>query len=109
MANIKMHVKSGDTVIVRSGKDKGKKGKVLAVMPDRRMVIVEGIGMASKHKRPRKQGEPGGIIKQETPIYACKVMNICGKCNEPSRIGRKVLGDGEHVRYCKKCGETFGK
>jgi len=109
MAILKMHVKTGDNVIVLSGKDKGKKGKILAVMPEKRMVIVEGVSMASKHKRPRKQGEQGGIIKQETPIYAAKVMNICGKCNAPSRVGRKVLGDGEHVRYCKKCGETFSK
>ena len=109
MAILKMHIKTGDNVMVLSGKDKGKKGKVLAVMPEKRMVIVEGISMASKHKKPRKQGEVGGIIKQETPIRACKVMNVCGKCGQPSRIGRKVLGDGEHVRYCKKCGETFSK
>jgi large subunit ribosomal protein L24 len=109
MAILKMHIKTGDNVLVISGKDKGKKGKVLAVMPDKRMVIVEGISMASKHKRPRKQGEQGGIIKQETPLHACKVMNICGKCNEASRVGRKVLGDGAHVRFCKKCGEIFGK
>ena len=109
MANVKMHIKSGDNVVVLSGKDKGKKGKVLAVIPEKRMVIVEGVSMASKHKKPRKQGEVGGIIKQETPIYASKVMNVCSKCSEPTRIGRKVLGDGEHVRYCKKCGETFGK
>ena len=73
MAILKMHVKTGDNVVVISGKDKGKKGKVLAVMPEKRMVIVEGISMASKHKRPRKQGEQGGIIKQETPLYASKV------------------------------------
>jgi len=109
VANAKMHVKSGDSVVVLSGKDKGKKGKVLAVMPEKRMVIVEGVSMATKHAKPRKQGEVGGIIKQETPIYACKVMNVCGKCGEPARVGRKVLGDNEHVRYCKKCGETFGK
>ena len=107
MAILKMHVKTGDNVVVISGKDKGKKGKVLAVMPDKRMVIVEGISMASKHKKPRKQGEPGGIIKQETPLYACKVMNICGKCGTATRVGRKVLGNGEHVRYCKKCGEDL--
>ena len=109
MANIKMHVKTGDNVMVLSGKDKGKKGKVLSVNPDKRMVIVEGVSMASKHKKPRKQGETGGIIKQETPIYACKVMNVCNKCGVASRTGRTVLSDGEHVRVCKKCGETLGK
>lgn len=105
--SIKMHVRTGDEVIVRSGKDKGKKGKVLSVNTDKRTVIVEGVSMATKHKKPRKMGEVGGIIKQETPIYACKVMNVCSKCGAPTRVGRRVLEDGSHVRYCKKCGETF--
>lgn len=103
----KMHVRSGDQVIVRSGKDKGKKGKVLSVNADKRTVIVEGVSMATKHKKPRKMGETGGIIKQETPIYACKVMHVCDKCGAPTRVGRKPLSDGSNVRYCKKCGETF--
>ena len=103
----KMHVRTGDQVIVRSGKDKGKKGKVLSVNTDKRTVIVEGVSMATKHKKPRRMGEMGGIIQQETPIYASKVMHVCGKCGAATRIGRKVLQDGSHVRYCKKCGETF--
>ena len=103
----KMHVKTGDKVVVLSGKDKGKEGKVLSVNPDKRTVIVEGVSVATKHKKPRRMGEAGGIISQETPIYASKVMNICGKCKAATRIGRKVLEDGTHVRYCKKCGETF--
>ena len=107
--NTKMHVKTGDTVLVLSGKDKGKKGKVLSVNPAKRMVIVEGVSVATKHQKPRRMGETGGIIKQETPIYACKVMNICSKCNSATRIGRKNLEDGTHVRYCKKCGEIFDK
>lgn len=107
--NAKMHVRTGDTVVVLSGKDKGKKGKVLSVDPKKRMVIVEGVSMASKHKKPRKMGEQGGIIKQETPIYACKVMNVCKKCNAATRVGRKTLENGKSVRYCKKCGETFAE
>ncbi|MEG2670220.1 MAG: 50S ribosomal protein L24, partial [Oscillospiraceae bacterium] len=82
----KMHVRTDDHVMVLSGKDKGKKGKVLSVDPDRRMVIVEGVSVATKHKKPRKMGENGGIIKQETPIYACKVMNVCDKCNAATRV-----------------------
>ena len=105
----KMHVKTGDKVVVLSGKDKGKEGKVLSVNPDKRTVIVEGVSVATKHKKPRRMGETGGIISQETPIYASKVMNICAKCKSATRIGRKVLEDGTHVRYCKKCGETFGE
>lgn len=103
----KMHVKTGDKVVVLSGKDKGKEGKVLSVNPDKRTVIVEGVSVATKHKKPRRMGEAGGIINQETPIYASKVMNICAKCKAATRVGRKVLEDGTHVRYCKKCGETF--
>ena len=103
----KMHVRTGDQVIVHSGKDKGKKGKVLSVDTDKRTVIVEGVSIATKHKKPRRMGEVGGIIQQETPIYASKVMHLCDKCGSPTRVGRKVLEDGSHVRYCKKCGETF--
>ena len=102
-----LNVKTGDKVVVLSGKDKGKEGKVLSVNPDKRTVIVEGVSVATKHKKPRRMGEAGGIISQETPIYASKVMNICAKCKAATRIGRKVLEDGTHVRYCKKCGETF--
>ena len=103
----KIHVKKNDTVVVISGKDAGKKGKVLVAMPAAGKIIVEGVAMATKHKKPRRMGEAGGIIKQETPIYASKVMNVCAKCNAAARVGRKVLEDGTHVRYCKKCGETF--
>ena len=105
--NSKMHIKKGDNVIVISGKDKGKKGKVLSVFPKDRKVLVEGVSMVSKHTKPRRQGETGGIIHQESPIYACKVMHICNKCNEPTRIGRKVIEGGSIVRYCKKCNEVF--
>ncbi len=103
----KMHVKSGDEVIVISGKDKGKKGKVLSVFPDKGKAIVEGVAIATKHQKPRRAGEPGGIIKQEAPVDASNLMNICSKCGKPARIGRKVLENGDKVRYCKKCNEVF--
>ena len=103
----KMKVRTGDNVIVLSGKSKGKKGKILSVSPKTGKVIVEGVNIASKHKKPRKAGEPGGIIKQETPIPACKVMLVCGKCNQPTRVGRRVLEDGSIVRHCKKCDEEI--
>ena len=99
----KMSIKKGDTVVVLSGKDKGKQGKVLVAMPADRKVIVEGINVVSRHTRPRKQGEEGGILKKEAAIYACKVQKVCPKCNKPTRIGHKVEGD-KKVRICKKCG-----
>ena len=103
----RIHLKKGDNVVVISGKDKGKKGKVLSVGATKRTVIVEGINMATKHTKPRRQGESGGIISQEAPIYACKVMHICDKCSKPTRIGYKVLADGTKSRYCKNCLEVL--
>lgn len=103
--NKKLHVRRGDLVMVLSGKDKDKKGKILTADPKAGKVIIEGVNMTTKHKKPRKSGDSGGIIHQESPIYACKVMLICNKCGNASRIGRKVLPDGENVRYCKHCNE----
>ena len=105
--NKKLHVRKGDNVIVLSGKDKGKKGKVLSVIPKSGKVIVEGVAVATKHKKPRSQADVGGILHQETPIYACKVMHVCDKCGEPTRIARKVLEDGSIARVCKKCNEIL--
>ena len=98
-----MNIKRDDKVVVISGKDKGKEGKVLSVNPKAGKVIVEGISVASKHSKPRKQGEKGGIIKVETPIYACKVQLVCPKCGKATRVAHKVTGD-KKVRVCKKCG-----
>mgnify|MGYP003302655151 CR=1 FL=1 len=100
----KMSIKKNDTVIVLSGKDKGKQGKVLEAMPADRKVIVEGINMVSRHTKPRKQGEQGGILQKEAPIFACKVQKVCPKCNKPTRPAHKLLADGKKVCVCKKCG-----
>ena len=101
-----MNIKRDDKVIVLSGKDKGKEGKVLSVDPKAGKVIVEGVSVASKHSKPRKQGDKGGIIKLETPIYACKVMVVCPKCGKPTRVAHKLV-DGKNVRVCKKCGANL--
>ena len=98
-----MNVKKNDTVLVLSGKDKGKKGKVLSVDPETRKVIVEGVSVADRHQKPRKQGEEGGIIRKETPIYASKVMTVCPKCDKATRVAHKIV-DGKKVRVCKHCG-----
>ena len=105
----KLHVKKGDTVIVLSGKDKGKKGKVLEVSPKERKVIVENVNMVTKHVKPRRQGQAGGIVKAEGALYASKVMAVCPKCGKPTRSAHKFLADGTKVRVCKNagCGETF--
>jgi large subunit ribosomal protein L24 len=100
----KLSIKKDDAVVVLTGKDKGKKGKVLSVMPKSSKIIVEGINMVSRHTKPRKQGEEGGIIRKEAPLYACKVMRVCPKCDKPTRPAHKILADGKKVRVCKKCG-----
>ena len=105
----KLHVKKGDTVMVISGKSKGRTGKVLEVSPKEGKVIVEKANMVTKHVKPRRQGEVGGRIEAEGALYACKVQVVCPKCKQPTRVGYKVLDDGTKVRVCKNkdCGETF--
>ena len=98
-----MFVRKDDKVVVLSGRDKGTQGKVLTVMPKDGKLIVEGVSVASRHMKPRKQGDQGGIIKMETPIYACKVMVVCPKCGKPTRVAHKIE-DGKKSRVCKKCG-----
>ena len=101
-----MNIRKDDKVVVISGKDKGKMGKVLVSNPKAGKVIVEGVSVATKHQKPRKQGEEGGIIKVETPIYVSKVMVICPKCGKPTRVAHK-LDAGKSVRVCKKCGANL--
>jgi len=103
----KVHVRRGDTVIVLNGKDADKKGRVLEVIPDKSMVLIEGINMRTKHKKPRSQMQQGGIIHQESPIHSSKVMLVCPRCGEPTRVGKKVYETGEKDRQCKKCGEII--
>ena len=100
-----MKIKKDDKVIVLSGKDKGKQGKVLIADPKGLKVVVEGVNVATKHQKPRKQGEEGGIIKVETPIYVSKVQLelVCPKCGKGVRVGYKMDGD-KKIRVCKKCG-----
>lgn len=98
-----MDIRRDDTVIVLSGKDKGKKGKVLSADPKAGKVIVEGVNVATRHQKARKQGEEGGIIKVETPIYVSKVQIVCPKCDKRTRVAHEIKGD-KKVRICKHCG-----
>lgn len=103
----KMHVRKNDTVLVVSGKDKGKTGEVIAVLPKSNKVLIKGINIVSKNTKPSKSNMQGGIIHKEAPIFGSKVMLFCTKCNSTTRISHKILEDGTKVRVCKKCGETF--
>ena len=102
----KVHVKTGDTVVVINGKDRGARGKVMAVSPAEGKVIVEKVNIVKKHVKPRKMGEQGGIIKAESALYADKVQLVCPKCKAATRVGHEGTGK-EKVRVCKKCGAKF--
>lgn len=103
----KIHVKRDDNVYVLTGKDAGKTGKVLKVMADEGRVIVEGVNIAIKHKKPKGRYQQGGIIHQEAAINSSNVMLVCSHCKRPSKTGRKVLENGEKVRFCKNCDEVI--
>ena len=98
-----MNVKKGDTVVVLSGKDKGKQGKVQATVPAQAKVVVEGVNLVTCHTKPRRQGEEGGIVRREAPLYASKVQVVCPKCGKPTRVARKIE-NGKKSRVCKHCG-----
>ncbi len=99
----KMHVKSGDIVEVISGKNKGKRGKILSAQPKDGLVIIEGVNIVTKHKKARKQNEESEIVKVESAIRACKVMKVCPKCDKTTRPAHKLV-NGEKFVVCKKCG-----
>lgn len=102
-----LHLKKKDKVIVLSGKDKGKKGEVLKVLTDKQKVIVAKVNFVKKHTRANPKTGGGGIIEQEAPINISKVMLVCNKCEQPTRIKLDTLADGKKVRMCKKCGEIL--
>jgi large subunit ribosomal protein L24 len=105
-----IHVKKGDTVVVLSGKDKGKKGKILQVLPQAQKVIVENVNMIKKHTKPNpNMNNQGGIIEKEAAIHSSNVMIVCNRCNKPTRIGGKRLDDKTNARVCKQCGELLDK
>lgn len=107
MAVKKMHVRKKDTVMVISGKDKGKISEVLAVYPKTGKVLVKDVSVVTKHQKPSKQNMQGGITHKEAAINSSKVMLYCTKCKNVTRISSKILEDGTKVRVCKKCAETF--
>ncbi len=107
MSSVKLKVKTGDTVLVIAGKDKGKKGKIVRVLPEARRVVVEGVNRVKKHRRPTKKVMQGGIVEEEAPIHASNVMLVCRSCGKPTRVGHKFLTDGRKARVCRKCGEVI--
>ncbi len=109
MALHKIHVRKGDLVAVITGKNRGKRGKVVNVLPDKNRIVVEGVNVAKRHQKPSGKVMQGGIIDKEMPLDASDVMLVCPKCNEPTRLGSKVLETGQAVRVCRRCGEVIDR
>ncbi len=109
MQRAKIHIKKNDNVMVIKGKEKGKSGKVLRVLPEKNRAIVEKVNFIKRHSKPTQQMRQGGIIEKEAPLPLSNLMIICPKCTKSSRIGKNKLDDGKSVRICKKCGEILDK
>jgi large subunit ribosomal protein L24 len=107
MMSSKVTLKKNDKVMVISGKEKGKVGKILKVFPEKNRVIVEKVNYIKRHTRPGGKVSKGGIIEKEASLHGSNVMLICAKCTDPVRVGARLLDDGQRVRVCKKCGEIL--
>lgn len=105
----KNHIKKNDLVRVTHGKERGKSGRVLKVIPEKERVIIEKINFVKRHSRPQGQQKRGGILEKEAPLHVSNVMLLCEKCNKTVRIGHRALEGGKRTRFCRKCGEIFDK
>ena len=103
-----MFVRKEDTVMVVAGKERGKTGKVIKVVPQKSRVFIERVNLVKRHSKPRTAQQPGGIVEKEASIHVSNVMIMCDFCNAPVRIGHKFLEDGEKVRICRRCGQGIG-
>ncbi len=102
-----MKIRKNDTVLVITGKDKGKKGNVRLAYPKHQRVLVEGINFIKRHTRALRQVRQAGIIEREASVHVSDVMLLCSKCNHPTRVGFHFLADGKKVRICRSCGEVI--
>ncbi len=109
MAALGAQVKKGDTVMVIAGKERGKRGKVLVVLPAKHRVIVEKVNMIKRHQRPTQKLRQGGIIEREGTLHLSNVMVVCSKCDRPTRTGIQPLAEGKKVRVCRRCGEIIDR
>ncbi len=110
MSRLQTPIRKNDNVVVVAGKDRGKRGRVLQVVPDKNRVVVEGVNFIKKHTRPNPQAKiKGGIVEREASLHASNVQIVCPECGAPTRIGRQLLGDGRKVRVCRKCDGAVDK
>jgi len=104
MSRLQTPVRKNDNVLVTTGKDRGKKGRVLKVLPAKNRVVVEGVNIIKRHTKPNPQRQiKGGVVEREAPVHASNVQVVCPECGKATRVGRRVLGDGRKVRICRKC------
>jgi large subunit ribosomal protein L24 len=104
MSRLATPVRKNDNVLVTTGKDRGKRGRVLKVLPTTNRVVVEGVNMIKRHTKPNPQRQiKGGLVEREAPLHASNVQVVCPECGKATRIGRRILGDGRKVRICRKC------
>ena len=106
---VKVKIRRGDMVVVLTGRERGKRGKVLRVMPEKSRVLVEHVNMIKRHQKPTQKLRQGGIIEREGPIHLSNVQIVCTRCSQPSRTGVKVLEDGRKTRVCRRCHESIDK
>jgi large subunit ribosomal protein L24 len=110
MAAVALPIRKNDNVVVITGRDRGKRGRVLRVVPDKTRVVVEGVNFVKRHTRPNPQRNiKGGIVEREASLHVSNVQLVCPECSEPTRIGRRLLDDGRRVRYCRKCNGVVDK
>jgi large subunit ribosomal protein L24 len=102
-----VQIRKNDSVMVITGKERGKTGKVLRVLPDKDAIIIERINLVKRHSKPRGPQQPGGIVEKEASIHVSNLMIMCDKCNAPVRMGTKILSDGKKIRICRRCGEAL--
>ena len=104
MSRLATPIRKNDNVVVTTGKDRGKRGRVLKVLPERNRLVVEGVNFVKRHTKPNPQRQiKGGVVEREASLHASNVQLVCPECSEPTRIGRRILEDGRKVRICRKC------
>jgi large subunit ribosomal protein L24 len=104
MSRLATPIRKNDNVLVVTGKDRGKRGRVLKVVPDKNRLVVEGVNLIKRHTKPNPQrGVKGGLVEREAALHASNVQLVCPECAKPTRLGHRVLGDGRKVRVCRKC------
>jgi large subunit ribosomal protein L24 len=104
MSRLQTPIRRNDNVVVTTGKDRGKRGRVLKVLPEKNRVIIEGVNFVKRHTKPNPQRQiKGGVVEREASLHASNVQLVCPECSQSTRLGRRVLGDGRKVRICRKC------